>query len=279
MKSGFVYLASAALFLSSCGTYTGTGAFTGGSIGSVLGSAIGGLAGGPRGSDLGTIVGMAGGAAVGAVIGSKADQNETQRVRDHYEEMRDRGAYSKSTMPSDTDDTYRFESSAPDNVEYDATNSGDDRLYDFQGSDYTGDYSAAQPKSVVPAQSSVEDITSGMTYTPNIVIENARFVDDHEDGYLSRGEMGKIIFEIRNNGDRDVYDVVPSVIETNKNRHIYISPSIHVESIAPGRAIRYTAIVKADNRLKDGRANFALAVLQGKKSISKVTEFNVRTRK
>ena len=88
MKKILILAASAVLMLSSCGTYTGSGAYTGGVLGSVLGSAIGGLSGGPRGSDLGTIVGMAGGAAVlgglvagpallvmGLVAGSAAKKN------------------------------------------------------------------------------------------------------------------------------------------------------------------------------------------------------------
>ncbi len=69
--------------MSSCDTYTGSGAYMGGSIGSILGSAIGGLSGGPRGSDMGTIIGMAGGAAVGAVIGSQADQRQQQQVEQY----------------------------------------------------------------------------------------------------------------------------------------------------------------------------------------------------
>lgn len=69
------------------------------------------------------------------------------------------------------------------------------------------------------------------------------------------------------------------MIESTGNRHIYISPSIHVESIAPGKGIRYTAVIKADKKLKNGTSKFALTVLQGNKSISKVTEFDIQTQK
>ncbi|WP_257882241.1 hypothetical protein [Prevotella histicola] len=41
MKNLFVLPIFTVIFLSSCGTYTGSGAITGGSLGSVLGSAIG----------------------------------------------------------------------------------------------------------------------------------------------------------------------------------------------------------------------------------------------
>ena len=88
-----------------------------------------------------------------------------------------------------------------------------------------------------------------------------------------------VIFEVMNRGEGTLYDVVPSVVLAERNRHIAIIPSIHVESIAPRHGIRYTAMVKADRRLRDGRARFALTVLQGNKSIGKVTEFDIMTKK
>lgn len=108
---------------------------------------------------------------------------------------------------------------------------------------------------------------------------NARFVDDNQDGVLSGDETGKIIFEIRNNSKTAVYDVQPSVVEANNNRRIYISPSIHVERIAPGRGIRYTAMVKAQKNIRNGSARFCLSVLHGGKNISKVTEFTIPTKR
>lgn len=282
MKKCFILSVSTAIVLSSCGTYTGSGAVTGGSLGSILGSAIGGIAGGPRGSDIGSIVGMAGGAIIGASAGAKADKRAREDVHDHYEKVQRRKAREKRNRTgydyyNQTDDYGR--SGSVDGSGFDNTNSGDDRIYDFQGSDYTGDYSAAQPDTRVPAESSVDKLVGGYLYAPNIEIVNARFVDDNQDGVLSRNEVGKIIFEVMNRSEKPVYDVQPSVLETTGNPHIYISPSIHVERIAPGKGIRYTALVKADKKLKTGRVAFAVTVLQGQKSISKVTEFNIRTGK
>ncbi|MCR5076801.1 MAG: hypothetical protein K6A82_02035 [Prevotella sp.] len=282
MRRFFILPITAAILLSSCGTYTGSGAFSGGSLGSILGSAIGGIAGGPRGSDIGTIVGMAGGAVIGATVGAKTDQRDEQRVHDHYEAVQRNKArgynpYAESRS-SAMPDSSAYQDQA-DSSGFDSTNSGDDRIYDFQSSDYTGDYSAAQPKTTTPAESSVETLAGNYQYAPDIEILNARFVDDNQDGVLSRNEMGKIIFEVMNRGDKPINDVQPSVLETTGNVHLYISPSVHVESIAPGKGIRYTAMVKADNKLKNGLATFALTVLQGQKSISKVTEFKIQTRK
>ena len=297
MKKGIIYLAACALLLSSCDTYTGAGAYAGATFGSILGSAIGGISGGPRGSDIGTIVGMAGGAAVGAAIGQQADQAQTQKVHDHYERIqqnRERGynpydhsnqAYNQGYQDnSSTDDAYNFSGSndqtqSEDLSGFDSTNSGDDRIT-FSPSDSTDSYSASKPTTVVPnGESHFEVIPQGVTYTPNIEIANPRFVDANKDGYLSRGEDAKVTFEIYNRGKQTLFNVIPSVIETSHNHHIRITPSIIVESLQPGQGIVYTAFVKADKKLGDGNAKFALAVLQGKKSISKVTEFNVSTKK
>lgn len=82
-----------------------------------------------------------------------------------------------------------------------------------------------------------------------------------------------------NRGQYAVYDVVPAVIEMTGNKHIFISPSIHIEKIAPGSGVRYTAMVKADRKLKDGMARFCVSVIHEGKSISKVNEFNIPTKR
>ena len=45
MKKVGIWTIGAALLLSSCGTYTGEGAYAGGTLGAILGSAIGGISG------------------------------------------------------------------------------------------------------------------------------------------------------------------------------------------------------------------------------------------
>lgn len=134
---------------------------------------------------------------------------------------------------------------------FDSTNSGD-RIYD-------------------------EELGQNYAYSSSLEIMNALFVDSNEDNTLNRNETAKVIFEIRNNGAHTLYDVVPTVIETTGNKHIFISPSIHVESIAPGQVIRYTAMVKADNHLKNGTACICVSVIQGGKTISKVNQFDIPT--
>ena len=268
MKKVILLMLCSSLVMGSCDTYTGSGAYAGGSIGSILGSAIGGLSGGPRGSDMGTIIGMAGGAVVGAVIGSQADQAQADREAAYQQDRVERRSGSDYSNAPVTDNPEIF----------DSNNGGDDRLYDFKGKDYTGDYSAQQPTTSMPT-ATVEELGARFSYSPTLEIVNARFVDDNEDNCLNRNETCKVIFEIVNRGHEPVYDVVPTVVETTGNKHIFISPSIHVEKISPGSGVRYTAMVKADRKLKDGMARFCVSVIHEGKSISKVNEFNIPTKR
>ena len=302
MRKSFVIGMSALLLLGSCDTYTGSGAYMGSTLGSIFGSAIGGITGGPHGSDVGTVVGMVGGAVAGAAIGQAADQRQqAQREADMADMRAERAERRAAIARAQQSGTYNYSNGNYGNSNYDnsnygsnysndntsnsgstdsgfdANNSGDDRIYNFKGSDYTGNYSASKPQESMPMESSVENLASNLKYTPNIEIKNARFVDDNKDGKIERGEMSKIIFEIYNRGNQTLYDIVPTVVESTGNRHIIISPNMHVESIQPGKGIRYTALVKADNRLKDGSAKFCLSVVQGEKKISKVCEFDIPT--
>ena len=250
MKKLLVLSLGALLLLSSCDTYTGAGAYAGSTFGSIIGAAIGGIAGGPRGSDIGTLIGMAGGAVVGAAVGSAADQAEQQRYEDYQ-----RGRMERQRQRQ-YDDGYYYQDN--NNSGYDETNSGDDRLYGF-GEDFS---------------SSVAEVVQ------DIEIRNPRIIDASRDGYLNRGEECRVVFEIFNNSTKPAFRIQPSVSEVTGNRHIRVSQNVLVESIMPGKGIRYTAIVKADDRLKDGEAVIRIGVLQRNKEITSQTkEFTIQTSK
>ena len=109
-------------------------------------------------------------------------------------------------------------------------------------------------------------------------VRNARFVDDNQDHKLSGDELSKVIFEIYNVSGSTVYDVQPMVVETTGNKRIYVSNSIHVERIVPGKGVRYTAMVKGGKKLKDGTACFRIYAVQGNGNVvSNVSEFNIAT--
>jgi len=111
-------------------------------------------------------------------------------------------------------------------------------------------------------------------------IQRLMFMDANHDYVLTRGEEARVVFEIFNNSDKPLYRIRPNVSEINGNRHIEVSDDVMIESIAPGKGIRYTALVRADNRLRDGEAVFRICVFQGnKKIVSQTRDLRIQTRK
>lgn len=298
MKKITVLTVSAALLFSACGTYTGDGAFMGASLGSVIGSAVGGISGGWRGSDIGTLVGMAGGAVVGGALGAQADKAQQQqqdygqdsfdeRYRQHRAEATD-GSYGGYNGGNRDNRSYSYSSSEPSDGTYqgggrddnesgfDPTGSGDDTLYDFKSSDYTGDYTASQPEHVAPTVRYDEIKAQPVAGAAMLEVRNARFVDDGQDHAISPGETGKLIFEVYNVSENMVYDIQPMVVETSGNKQVRVSGTVHVESIIPGKGIRYTAMVLAGKRLKGDNLVFRVYALQGNgKTASNTMEFDI----
>lgn len=290
MKKALTITLCGTLALSGCGSYAGEGAFMGSQIGSVLGSAIGGINGGPRGADIGTIVGMAGGAVAGAAIGSAADRAQQDRYeryqRDReaeYSPRGQRGQRGYSQQPGG-------ERAADAGSGFDPTNSGDDRI-DFDGGaageypDGNDTFSTVKAEEVTPRELTVgqlSNIKGDYKFRFNALVEvcNATFVDRSGDGVLAAGEESQVSFDIMNRSGRPIYGLTPTVLETTGNRHVHISPSVRVESIAPGQGVRYTATVYGDRRLKDGEITLHVAVVQGDNEItSQMKEFNVPTKR
>jgi hypothetical protein len=276
MKKTIIAFSLSALLLTSCGTYTGQGAFVGAQFGTILGSAVGGISGGWRGSDIGTVVGMAGGAAIGAAIGAAADQREAERYEDYRRERvaRHSGSYGTETPPP------------VDDSGYDSSNSGDDRV-DFGIAGPTAEQSDSQPgtpsaASQAPAPSaektvSVEDLQRAR---PTIELLNVRIVDQREEGVIHAGEQCKVVFEIMNRSHYTLHDIQPMVNELTGNKHLHVSPNLHIESIAAGTGVRYTATVLADKRLKDGQAVLRVAVAHHNREQESLTrQFTFVTRR
>ena len=285
MKKGVLLTLSAALALASCGTYTGSGAATGATFGTILGSAIGGITGGPRGSDVGTLVGMAGGAALGAAVGSAADKAKQEEYR-RYMEYRD-SRYGGGQGRGDWHEggsAYNPPRQQADESGFDPTHSGDDRIVmEDEGGSHPQYGNAGRP--VAAPSVSVDELKATMpgyklAVNKGIEVRNISFADAGGDGALSRRESAKVSFEVMNFGGVTLYDVHPMVVESTGNKHVHVSPPLRVESIAPGRGVRYTATVFADSRLKDGEAVLRLGVVQGDKEItSQVRELRVPLRK
>lgn len=265
MKKGLIVLLGAGLLLSSCGSYEASGAYTGSMFGDMLGSAIGGIAGGWRGHEIGSLIGTVGGAAIGAAIGSAADREQhqrqqeatarRQRVASRRGTAARQGAQGNQAVPDSYDrsaspDSYG--SYGSDDSGFDPEGRGDDRItFMNEGS--------ADP---------------GAT----LVIRNAGVFEGERDGMLTRNETCSVVFEIRNVTDRPIMDVFPLVEEVTRNKHVHISPNLRIESIGPRQAVRYTATLHADSRLRDGQIEVRVGVAQGSTLINSQTrQFSVPT--
>lgn len=278
MKKGLIIGVATVLMLNSCATHTGSGAYIGSSIGMILGDAIGGIVGGPRGSDFGTVIGMAGGAVVGAAVGAQADKREVQEVSERYERIQRNKA--RGYNPYEKDGVYsNVAESSADESGFDATNSGDDRIYDFETQQPTN--AADVYMQTLPAQTPSDTQFAGdaSSSIPNIEIANVQFIDGNGDGILSKKEIGKIVFEIKNKGSQPLYNFQPSVVNLGNERGVYISPTVFIERLAPNETIRYTAMVTTAKRIKRGNLTFELTVIKDRRSISKVAHLDVKTSK
>lgn len=251
MKKFIVISLAGAMLLSSCST-TESGASNGAFFGSILGSAIGGITGGYRGSDIGTIVGMAGGAVVGAAIGQASEKEEQRKYDEYMRRRNDQSGFDPNN--------------AGDQSGFDPNNGGDDRIV---------------MEEEVPSQTVTLDELKRMegfnvNINESIHLRHEDFSDANGDGFITPGEECKVSFEIMNNSDVEIFDVIPTVIETTGNKHIHISPTVRIESIRPHQGVRYTATVLADKRLKDGNAVIRVTVTQGRNDIASMAkEFNI----
>lgn len=298
--------------MSSCGTgsHVEEGAGNGAVFGTMFGSALGGLLGGPRGSDMGALTGMIGGAMVGAAAGSAVDKKEQAAMERHrraiaYDDAYgDYGSRRRTRNAADDGPQYGGEQVngygdvVADESGFDPTGSGDDRIsFDesptgelprgtYPGAGETerkmhiGGGATVQPRTVSVEQLKRMAPANGIRLNPLIEIRKASFVDADGDGIISRGEQCRVTFEIMNNSTETLRDIRPAVAETTGNRHIRVSPGLRVESIRPGRGVRYTAVVAADGRLKDGEAVIKVVVAQGDNEVaSQLKEFHVKTSK
>ena len=93
-----------------------------------------------------------------------------------------------------------------------------------------------------------------------LLIENIRFIDANRNRTINPNESSKIIFDIYNDGDETVYNVVPVVQDMSDSKAISISPSAMIERILPGTGYRYTATLFADKKLKSGTITIRVAV-------------------
>ena len=281
MKKQLIIATSAVLLLSSCGSYnTNEGLYAGATFGHIIGSAIGGITGGPRGHEWGSLIGTIGGAAVGASVGASVDKAQEQKreeARSRRARQRNMQRQSQQNRDYGYNDGYNIGGGSRDDSGYDPQGRGNDIITFDDGNNgyppsgnnyYNGDTGANRHLGNRPYSSEV------------LEVRNARIMEAHNDGFLTRGEECRVVFEIMNTSDQTVYDIRPFVEDATGNRHIKISQNLHIESIAPHQGVRYTASILADRSLRNGEIVVRVGVAQGRHVIESQTRtFTVPTAK
>lgn len=211
--------------------------------GSQFGNVLGSAIGGLAGGWRGHEIGSIIGTVGGAAVGAAIGKAQDKKVERRYEEQ----AMSRRRQSTGTTRAPQRNDSG-----YDPDMRGDDRI-----TFGTDSYSA-----------------SGLS------LRHAAIMEEQRDGVLRRGETCRVVFEIVNNSDKPAYDVFPLVEEVTGNKHVSISPNLRIESIEPHKAIRYTATLRADQRLRNGRIMVSVGVAQGNTLIeSQTQQFDVPTAK
>lgn len=110
-------------------------------------------------------------------------------------------------------------------------------------------------------------------------IDNIRFIDDSRNQVINPNETCKIVFDIYNNGDNTVYNIIPEVQNVLNRKGISISPSVMIEAIFPGEGFRYTATLYASNKLKTGTLEIKIMLVDERGFTGDWQEFTLQTQK
>lgn len=234
------------VLLSSCSTQQFGAAATGSSLGGMFGSSIGGLMGGWRGSNKGTIAGMVIGGAIGvATTTPKKDKARSQA--EHYEVERDVDEYNRHSSSAynreDADEIYADENETQ--VQY-------------------GSYNRPEYRS------RVADITD----LRGLHVSNVHFLDANDNHCLDKNEEAYIILDIKNYGDKMLYNITPLV--TCNNSRVTISPAATITSLGPGRGVRYKTAVRARRKMSDEPLQFRVEFTNNQELVL-AKKFTIRT--
>lgn len=129
-----------------------------------------------------------------------------------------------------------------------------------------------QPTNTSSGQSSISPLYG-------LKITNIRFVDDGRNQIINANEHCKIVFDVMNESNATIFDVIPVVKAISGSKYIEISPSVMIESIAPGDGIRYTANLYANKKMKTGEVVFGIELTNENGAQGDFREFTLPTQK
>lgn len=125
---------------------------------------------------------------------------------------------------------------------------------------------------------SEEGVQPESYYAPSgLQITNIRFIDENRNQAIDAGESSKLIFDISNNGEAEAYNVTPIVEEIGGMKHLEISSPVQISYMPVGNQIRYTVMLQAGKRLKEGEAVFRIYTSESNGATSDIHEFAIPT--
>lgn len=93
---------------------------------------------------------------------------------------------------------------------------------------------------------------------PKLEVRNLRLIDPNHNRSLDRDERCVIAFEVYNRDRETLYHIAPILTSSAGNR-VQISPPAVMEYLAPGRGMRYQAVVVRRGRVRQGTVRFVLS--------------------
>ena len=115
--------------------------------------------------------------------------------------------------------------------------------------------------------------------TPLVLMSNVHVVYSGNDEVVRRGDRCELVFDITNYSESPLINILPHITISGTS-HLSVSPAETITRIGVGDKIRYTAVILADNKLKNGTATISITMV-GKDDtpLSRTSKLSVLTTK
>ena len=115
------------------------------------------------------------------------------------------------------------------------------------------------------------------TYNNSLCIGNISYQDENGDGKISKGETCTITYEVSNNTQWLISDLVVAISEETNTKRFAFSPSTPNVSISPGGTIRYKANVFCKKKPSQSNVVIKLSAYSNEKSMEVYESIKIPT--
>ncbi len=115
------------------------------------------------------------------------------------------------------------------------------------------------------------------TYNNSLCIGNISYQDENGDGKISKGETCTITYEVSNNTQWLISDLVVAISEETNTKRFAFSPSTPNVSISPGGTIKYKANVFCKKKPSQSNVVIKLSAYSNEKSMEVYESIKIPT--